>query len=92
MERLFNCIPGHIRDITESSTEYFKKQLDEWLEGIPDQPKCGVYAGRCAGANNSIAAQYWREVAQVVGGEPLVRLARCQRPPSTANQTKHTSP
>ena len=57
MERLFNCIPGHIRDITESSTEYFKKQLDEWLEGVPDQPKCGVYAGRCEGTSNSIAVQ-----------------------------------
>ena len=29
MERLFNCIPGHIRDITIRPTEYFKKQLDE---------------------------------------------------------------
>ena len=28
MEKLFNCIPGHIRDIKERPTEYFKKQLD----------------------------------------------------------------
>ena len=58
MERLFNCIPGHIRDITRRPTEYFKKQLDEWLKGVPDQPKCGVYAGRCVGASNSIAVQH----------------------------------
>merc|ERR1711888_462816 len=40
MERLLNCIPGHIRNIKERPIEYFKKQLDEWLKGIPDQPKC----------------------------------------------------
>ena len=57
MEKLFNCIPGHIRDITKRPTEYFKKQLDEWLKGVPDQPKCGVYAGRCEGTSNSIAVQ-----------------------------------
>ena len=57
MERLFNCIPGHIRDIKERPTEYFKKQLDEWLRGVPDQPKCGVYTGRCEGTSNSIAVQ-----------------------------------
>ena len=58
MERLFNCIPGHIRDITGRPTEYFKKQLDEWLKDVPDQPKCGAYAGRCVGATNSINIQY----------------------------------
>ena len=58
MERLFNCIPGHIRDITGRPTEYFKKQLDEWLKEVPDQPKCGVYAGRAVGASNSINVQY----------------------------------
>ena len=42
MARLFNCIPGHIRDIKERPTEYFKKQLDKWLRGVPDQLKCGV--------------------------------------------------
>ena len=57
MERLFNCIPEHIRNITGSSTEYFKKKLDEWLKGVPDQPKCGAYAGRCVGRNNSIVVQ-----------------------------------
>merc|ERR1712033_29691 len=57
MERLFNCIPGHIRDITKRPTDYFKKQLDEWLREVPDHPKCGVYAGRCEGTSNSIAVQ-----------------------------------
>ena len=42
IERLFNYIPGYIRNITRRPTEYFKKQLDEWLKGVPDQPKCGA--------------------------------------------------
>merc|ERR1711888_34646 len=57
MERLFNCIPGHIRNIKERPIEYFKKQLDEWLKGVSDQPKCGTYAGRCGGTSNSITVQ-----------------------------------
>ena len=57
MERLFNCIPGHIRDIAGRPTEYFKKHLDEWLRGVPDQPKCGTYAGRAEGVSNSIDVQ-----------------------------------
>ena len=57
MERLFNCIPGHIRDITKRPTEYFKKHLDEWLKGVPDQPKCGTYAGMAVGVSNSIDVQ-----------------------------------
>ena len=54
MERLFNCIPENIRDITGRPTEYFKKQLDEWLKEVPDQPKCGNYAERAVGESNSI--------------------------------------
>merc|ERR1712215_604094 len=57
MERLFTCIPGHIRNIKGRPIEYFKKQLDEWLKGVPDQPKCGTYAGRCEGMSNSITVQ-----------------------------------
>ena len=58
MEKLLNCISGHIRDITERPTEYFKKHLDEWLKGVPDQPKCGAYAGMAVGESNSIDVQY----------------------------------
>ena len=49
MESLFNCIPLHIRNITGRSTEYFKKQLNEWLKEVPDQPNCGAFAERCVG-------------------------------------------
>ena len=41
VERLFNHIPSHLRNITGKTTEYFKKMLDEWLiKEVPDQPKC----------------------------------------------------
>ena len=59
MRRLFNYIPGYLRDITGYTTEYFKKQLNDWLkEEVPDYPKCGIYAGRFVGVNNSIGLQY----------------------------------
>ena len=58
MERLFNCIPGHIRDNTGRPTGHFKKQLDKWLKEVPDQPKYGVYAGWAVRACNSINVQY----------------------------------
>ena len=36
--QLFNIIPRALRDITVGSPEQFKRQLDEWLATIPDQP------------------------------------------------------
>ena len=59
MERLFNCMPAHLRDIFGYTIEYFVKKLDKWLrEEVPDQPKCGIYAGMSIGENNSIDVQY----------------------------------
>ena len=59
MESLFNCMTAHLRDITGYTTEYFKKNLDEWLrEEGPDQHKCGIDAGMSIGENNSIDVQY----------------------------------
>ena len=57
VERLFNHIPSHLRNITGKTTEYFKKMLDEWLmKEVPDQPKCGNY--KIAARSNSIIDQY----------------------------------
>ena len=36
---LFNILPRHIRDITDVSTDYFKSNLDKFLETIPDRPR-----------------------------------------------------
>ena len=68
MERLFNCITGHIRDITGRPTEQFKKQLDEWLKWVPDQSKCGAYAGRAGG---KVTLQMCNVQCTILGGEPL---------------------
>ena len=37
MMRLFNAIPGEIRDITGVKTEQFKRELIRWLNGVPDE-------------------------------------------------------
>ena len=59
VERLFNHMPRYLRDITGKTTEYFKRELDRWLMNeVPDQPKCGDYAGRVAARSNSIIDQY----------------------------------
>ena len=57
MERLFNALPGNIRKITETSTETFKKALDNWLKHIPDQPRIDNYSSLVAAESNSILHQ-----------------------------------
>ena len=36
--RLFNLIPRELRDIYNGPVDQFKRRLDEWLCGVPDQP------------------------------------------------------
>ena len=35
---LFNCLPQHIRDLTNCDTDKFKAKLDAFLSTVPDQP------------------------------------------------------
>ncbi len=56
-ERMFNSMPAWLRNITGVKTDTFKKHLDKWLKDIPDQPKCGRYAGWVAADSNSIQDQ-----------------------------------
>jgi len=37
--KLFNCLPKKIRNLTNMEVDDFKAVLDEFLSGIPDQPK-----------------------------------------------------
>ena len=46
MMRLFNAIPGEIRDITGKKTEFFKRELDRCLNGVPDKPEIDEYRAR----------------------------------------------
>ena len=57
IERAFNCMPRVLRNVTGVKTETFKKQLDKWLSGVPDQPRGGGYAGQVAANSNSIQVQ-----------------------------------
>ena len=47
VQRLFNCIPGWIRNLKKSegcSVDKFKRHLDDWLKMVPDQPRSGGYS------------------------------------------------
>ena len=42
--KLFNAIPGEIRDITGLKTEaILKRELDRWLNRVPDEPEINEY-------------------------------------------------
>ena len=42
--RLFNAIPGEIKDITGLRTEaYLKREVDRWLNRIPEKPEIDEY-------------------------------------------------
>ena len=57
VQRLFNCIPGAIRNLTGVTTDTFKSHLDKWLKTVPDQPRGGGYSERVAAESNSIQHQ-----------------------------------
>ena len=54
--RLFNAIPGEIRDITGPKTEAFlKREWDRWLNRVSDEPEINKY--RTWTNSNSIVHQ-----------------------------------
>ena len=57
IERAFNCLPNHIKNITGVKTDTFKNKLDNWLRQVPDLPKCGRYAKWVSAKSNSIQDQ-----------------------------------
>ena len=56
-QRLFNSIPGKLRNITGVTSDTFKRHLDEWLKKVPDQPRGGGYSQRVAAETNSVLHQ-----------------------------------
>ena len=46
---------GKIRDIAGVKTQHFKRELDRWLSGIPDEPEIDEYRARTN--SNSIVHQ-----------------------------------
>ena len=57
VQRLFNNIPGKLRNITGVTSDTFKRHLDEWLKQVPDQPRGGGYSQRVAAETNSVLHQ-----------------------------------
>ena len=55
MMRLFNAIPGELRDVTKVKLDTFKRKLDKWLSIIPDTPIIDNY--KAAAESNSIIHQ-----------------------------------
>ena len=39
--RVFNCLPKKLRNVSDCTLEEFKEQLDDYLSGVPDEPKIG---------------------------------------------------
>ncbi len=52
--RLFNCLPIHLRNLTEVSTASFKAALDKYLQSIPDEPLIPGYTMYRSVDTNSI--------------------------------------
>ncbi|XP_069184905.1 uncharacterized protein [Procambarus clarkii] len=55
--RLFNVLPASIRNIAGTTVDIFKRKLDLFLQGVPDQPGCGGYVGLRAAPSNSLVDQ-----------------------------------
>ena len=53
--QLFNILPRALRDIMTGTPEQFKKQLDDWLSSIPDQPT--IPGRQRAASSNSLLDQ-----------------------------------
>ena len=55
--RLFNCLPRDIRGLTNCSIEVFKRHLDKFLQGVPDEPPIRHAPATRAAASNSLPDQ-----------------------------------
>ena len=42
IQRIFNCIPGAIRNLTGFTTDTVKHNLDKWLKTVPDMQEVEV--------------------------------------------------
>ncbi|KAG0722763.1 hypothetical protein GWK47_043912 [Chionoecetes opilio] len=55
--KLFNNLPGKLRNLTECSVEKFKHHLDNHLQTIPDEPPVPGYTSMSRADTNSISDQ-----------------------------------
>ena len=53
-QRLFNCLPPELRNLSGCSTDCFKRQLDLYLKTIPDEPQVPGYTAQRRADTNSL--------------------------------------
>jgi len=70
MMRLFNAIPGEIRDITGVKTEVFNRELDRWLKGAPDQTEIDEYRAQ----TNSNSIIHHASQPEIWGNEKILNV------------------
>ena len=52
--KLFNCLPSHLRNMTNCGLELLKSELDRFLELLPDEPLVPGYTSRRNHTTNSL--------------------------------------
>ena len=52
--RLFNCLPRYLRNLTKCSKVAFKRELDKFLQTVPDEPLIPNYVALRRAESNSI--------------------------------------
>lgn len=65
--QLFNSIPAHIRNLSGCTIDSFKKELDEYLCSIPDEPQIPGYTLYRRAESNSII--HMRRLASITEGD-----------------------
>ena len=79
-QRLFNCLPPELRNLTGCSTDCFKRHLDMYLRSIPDEPQIPGYTAQRRADSNSLldmtrlAKSYHCSVVEVPGESHTVTL------------------
>lgn len=51
---LFNTLPARIRNLSNCSTDVFKRQLDKFLRTVPDEPQVRGYTAQRSANSNSL--------------------------------------
>ncbi len=76
--RLFNCLPQELGDPSGTSPETFKRNLDKWLEGLPDHPPIPGYPSRHHNTLPEVLQEQEREETVGSTGTGRSRLQPCR--------------
>ena len=53
-QRLFNTLPQELRNLTGCKVDSFKRSLDKFLRGVPDEPQIPGYTAQRRAESNSL--------------------------------------